>query len=292
MNRDAAKLSFLLSAILFSTEQNIAPSLARDQASQLPPIDAQGTTSLPASEKSIGGLAAPGAGAIMTPDMLLVNPTVPSTQPTQPLKSFVGSTLTLRIERSDIRFDRLGGVVVSVSNETDRPLIINGEKAQVSLGGKTLDAVPIGTLQTIVIPPYKADKVFEDILTKIVPAAATIGVYPTSKDIILQSKPVLQRYGKDELRRRVESSRFGRRVLWPRTKTRGVLYFDTHDSLTGVQVQIPCTTLFDLTDAATLTSSSNTAAAPSDTTVAPPAIPASSPTSVPSAPQVELHPKL
>ncbi|HEY9778106.1 MAG TPA: hypothetical protein V6C81_30360 [Planktothrix sp.] len=253
MKRQIAVSSLILSLALSGAKSTLCAAVAKEPKVDQPlNIDAQ-TTSLPQDQHSIGGLSAPGANALMTPDMLLVNPQGQS-QPPQPLKAYIGVSLTLTVDRTDIKFDRLGGILVTVVNETNRPLVINGEKGVAIVGGKTFNAAPVQALQTIVIPPHKASQILEDILTKIVPAAATIGVTPTAKDIITSTKPVLDRYGADEVRRRVESSRFGRRVLWPRAKTTGVLYFDTSESLTGAQVQMPASTLFDLTDSGLLVS--------------------------------------
>lgn len=254
MNRHSETLLLALSIAVAIVAHH--PTCAADKKQiQRQPIDTPGTTELP-DQNPMGGLSAPGANALMTQDMLLVNPNQATGQTqAQPLKAYIGNSVTMQINRYDIDFDRMNGILVTVVNDTDRPLVVNGEKAVASNGGKTHTAAPVSAIQDIIVPPKKAQQILEDFLKDVVPAAATIGAYPTIKDLKTMKKPVLERYGADELRRRVEASRFGRRVLWPRSKTTGVLYFDTEDDLDKSTVEIPVSTLFDMTDAGSLVAS-------------------------------------
>jgi len=260
MNRNTGIIALLLAVLV--APQFMSGAFAKNLPTNVP-LDGQSTSTVPdkptdsKNTNAMGGLSAPGANALMTPDMLLVNPNNgnAAATPPEPLKAYIGVSLTMRIERYDISFDKLQGILIEVVNETNRPLVVNGNKAKAILGAATIVATPVSALQQIVIPPHKADQVFEDLLKKVLPAAATIGAVPTIRDIKDSRKPVLERYGADELRRRVESTRFGRRVLWPHEKTRGVLYFDTPDSIDHARVEIPASTLFDMTDAGVLVSS-------------------------------------
>jgi hypothetical protein len=218
------------------------------------PLDTPGNTQLPETPRAdaaMGGLSAPGADAIMTPDMLLVSPNNADNQAPRPLQAYVGVSLKIDIDRSDIELDRLHGIMISVTNETNRSLVVNGEKAEALIDGKSTPVASISTVQLTVVPPRNG-KALEDTLTKIIPAAVTIGAVPTIRDFKNNRKPVVERYGADELRRRVEASRFGRRILWPNEKTTGVLYFDTQDDLGNASVQIPVSTLFDKPDKSVL----------------------------------------
>jgi hypothetical protein len=251
----------LLLATLVAPQIFCGAVLAKDSDSTSP-LNIQGTSTTPDNppgEKQptgMGGLSAPGANAMMTPDMLLINPNPnPNAPKPEPLKAYIGVSVTLKVERYDIEFDRLQGILIEVVNETDRPLVVNGNKATAAVGGNKFTAAPVSALQDIVIPPHTAQQIVDDIMKNIIPAAVTIGAAPTIRDIKQNSKPVLERYGADELRRRVESTRFGRRVLWPHEKTRGVLYFDTQDSIDKSHIDIPTSTLFDMTDAGVLSSS-------------------------------------
>jgi hypothetical protein len=188
----------------------------------------------------------------MTPDMLLVSPKNAGQAHAEPLKAYIGTTVALHVERYDVDYDKLKGILVSVTNETNRPLVIDGNRAEVSVAGRATTAAPVTVLQQIVVPPHK---LLEDILTKIVPAAATVGAIPTYKDYKLNRRPINERYGADELRRRLEAARFGRRILWPQQKSTGVVFFDTAESLNGAALQIPAMTLYDLKDNGVLTAS-------------------------------------
>jgi hypothetical protein len=265
MKRNSAALSLALSFIFALAQPGVREACAED-AELRGPLGVEGTTVLPNSQAPatpMGGLGAPGSGALMNPDMLLVNPaTSNNAQAPPPLKAYIGATLILKAERYDISFDRLRGILINVVNETDRPLVINGEKANAIAGGETVAAAPVTALQKIVIPTKTAQQYMEDIFKKLIPAAATIGAIPAFKDFSKQRKPVLERYGKDEVRRRVESTRFGRRILWPKEQTRGVLYFDTDTDLDGARVEIPVSTLFDTSDAGTLVSTPQVSKSP------------------------------
>jgi hypothetical protein len=203
----------------------------------------------------MGGLSAPGSDALMTPDLLLVNPGNPAQQSAKPLKAYIGMSVTLHIDRRGIAFDSLRGILVTVTNEIDRPLVLDGDKAQGVASGKTYQCAPLTTLQQIIMPSHTNKDVLESIYRNILPAAITVGAVPTIKDFKKSRLPVLERYGPDEERRQVEQSRFGRRILWPHQKTQGIVYFETDDTMDGAKIEIPATTLFDTTDAGMLVSS-------------------------------------
>jgi len=222
------------------------------------PIAPQGTAAppVPVSQPGVNGAVdytAPGADAMMTPDMLLVTPTVSKEHVNQPLKDLIGTGLKIQIEKTDIKFDTLQGIKISVSNETDRPLVIDGEKAQVLVGGKTYTCAPVSAIQQAVLPTPKKGKEFEEFLKAVVPAAITVGAVPTIRDIKDSRRPVLERYGPDEVRRKLEYSRFGRRILWTQQKVEGILYFQAGEPLATGQLLLPATTLFDTADTAMVT---------------------------------------
>jgi hypothetical protein len=246
---------FLFALSLALTAQN-ALFAASEKVELKGPLPTQGAVALPANQadpNAMGGFSAPGADAIMTPDLLLVTPSNSTKEPAKPLKDLIGTALKLQIDRSDIVFDKLRGIMITVTNETNRPLVIDGEKATAIVGGKDYSCVPVSTIQQAIVPPHRTIQNFEELLTKALPAAATVGAAPTVRDIKVSRKPVLERYGPDELRRKIEYSRFGRRIVWTNQKIQGIVYFQTNDDLTGAKMSIPTTTLFDSTDAAILT---------------------------------------
>jgi hypothetical protein len=216
-----------------------------------------GTSNTPeaGSEKegNIGGLSAPGADAVMTPDFLLVNPSKPTTpEGAEPLTTAVGNSLTMTIDKRDIVFGGLRGMMVTVTNMTSRPLVVDGDKATAVAKGETLKCAPLTVLQHTVMPPHDTKYVIHTFNTAIVPAAVTVGAVPTVKDMIKNKKPVLERYGVDQERRNVEESRFGRRIVWPHQKTQGIVFFETPGDLADAKLSIPSSTLFDQKDAAVI----------------------------------------
>jgi len=225
-----------------------------------PMTQTQGTTALPdkdKAEQNMAGLSAPGADAVMNQDMLLINPVSGSASaPVQPLTAFIGMTIKLDVNRKEIKFEDLHGLVITVSNDTNRPLVLDGDNVTAKLADHAYKSASLTALQLAVNPEHGIGRVPLDLITKVAPAAATIGAYPTVADIYkYAAKPTIERYGTDEERREAEASRFGRRILWPHEKTQGIVYFQTKDSLDNSKIEMPVTTLFDRKDTGTLISS-------------------------------------
>ncbi len=203
-----------------------------------------------------GVSSAPGADAMMTRDLLLVNP-AQGGPPPKPLQSFVGVSLKLVIERSDVVLDGLRGLMITVTNDTSRPLVIDGDNAQATVGEKSYLSAPLPLVQKCVLPNNGLLATTGKLVTNVVPAAVTVGAIPTIKDFVILKKPISKRYGPDERRRIVEASRFGKRIVWPHQRTEGIIYFQTNGALTGAKLQMPVHTLFDKPDSASLSSSPN-----------------------------------
>ncbi len=222
-----------------------------------PITDMKGTTELPGkNQDSMAGLGAPGADAIMTQDMLLVNPSTDKGKQL-PISGYIGMTLKLDVDRKEIKFKHLHGLAVTVTNNTNRPLVINADEAIARVGDKTYKCAPLTAVQLAVNPANNLGRVATDVVTKVAPAAASIGAVPTIGDFYKYSKPPLTRYGKDQERRVVESSRFGKRILWPHEKTQGIIYFDNKTILDKASIEMPVSTLFDKKDSGVLTSAPN-----------------------------------
>jgi hypothetical protein len=214
----------------------------------------QQTPTTPANNGQMGGLSAPGADALMTPDMLLVTPTASTQQAPIPLGSLVGNALKLTVLRSDVTFEKFRGILISVTNGTNRPLVVDGDQATAVLDGHTFKCAPVATIQQSIVAPRKISTEFDELLKLALPAALTVGAVPTIRDIRESQRPVLERYGPDELRRKIEFTRFGRRILWTNQKVEGILYFESDEALKNAQIVIPTTTLFDNKDTSKLTS--------------------------------------
>jgi hypothetical protein len=257
----------------------IAPAVS-GQAKQAQPTVT--TPSAPANNGQMGGLSAPGADALMTPDMLLVTPTASTQQNPVPLGALVGNALKLNVLRSDVTFEKFRGILISVTNGTNRPLVVDGDQATAVLNGHTFKCATVAAIQQSIQAPRKISTEFQELLTLALPAALTVGASPTIRDIRESQRPVLERYGPDELRRKIEFTRFGRRILWTNQKVEGIIYFESDEALKTAQIVIPTTTLFDNKDTSKLTSTSVTAIP----------LPSTSPTSspLPSTPSTSTPP--
>ncbi len=192
---------------------------------------------------------APGAESVMTPSLLLVSPLQKGTPAaTEPLKAFIGQSLILKVEDSNIIIGRMDGIMISVVNDTSRPLVLDGDNARVITGGQTYACAPLIALQKSVLPKHGAKTTAADVFTKLIPAAISVGWVPTIKDIKQIRKPIRERYGPDERRRLMEASRFGKRILWPHQQTKGVVYFQDVETLAGSKLEMSVHTLFDVPD--------------------------------------------
>ena len=204
--------------------------------------------------------APPGADEVMDRNLIMVAPPggAKQAEKPKPLSAIVGASLTMKIEQTDIKLNGLTGVKVLVINDTARPLVVDGDSAEVTANGKSYSAASLRAVEQCVMKEKGAAALIKDFITRGIPAAATIGALPTAMDINNMRKPVRERYGEDERRRVAEESRFGKRIVWPRQKTTGVLYVlapkSTGLELKGSEVKIPVHSLFDSPDKASLDS--------------------------------------
>jgi len=121
MNNSRFSSVLILCSLLGSLQAQI-PCLAESGEIKAP-IDTAGTTPVqqaPKATDSMGGLSAPGADEIMNSDFLMMQ-NEPGVKPPQPLSTFLGTDLTLDINREDISFAHLHGLMITVVNKrTDR----------------------------------------------------------------------------------------------------------------------------------------------------------------------------
>lgn len=222
-------------------------------------LGSQGDASMLGSTPTLRGLtdqnanvsAAPGAEAVMTQDLLLVNPQKEGIAP-EPLQSFVGQTLKITVEHNKIKLRGLAGIMIIVINDTSRPLVVDGDKAKIFSDNQTFETISLQTLQKKVLPSKTAQAQIGRFVAEVVPSFLTVGATTTTEDYITMQKPIRQRYGADQRRRLAELTRFGQRIVWPHQETQGILYFDTDTDISKVKVQIPVHTLFDAPDKAIL----------------------------------------
>jgi hypothetical protein len=169
--------------------------------------------------------------------------------PKTPLATVAPEKLVVSIEPAQVALNNLRGIQIIIKNNTDRPVVINGDMASVMCGGQKLQAASLKQIDVSTCPmvtPKEQRRRFAE-------ATLSVGWIPTVEDQKIQNGPILARYGCDESRRINEISHFGRRVLWPGDSTGGVLYFLTDQSLKGLTIQLPVNTLFVNTDGALLT---------------------------------------
>jgi hypothetical protein len=191
--------------------------------------------------------------ATMNQDMLLVAPPQKSTiEKNVPYEGINQSLIELKILKSDIDFEKVRGLQIMVINNSNKPVVIDGDKASVMIGNTKTVCVPVEFIQRMIIPPHKLSQDVIDLITKVAPAAASIGALPTIQDIRRSQKPILERYGADEVRRKIEFTRFGRRIIWTHQEVSGILYFNTKEELAGTKLDVPMSLLFSPKDTSSI----------------------------------------
>jgi len=171
------------------------------------------------------------------------------------LTGMVGTSAQMKIHAGhDVTVGHLHGIQVEVQNDTDRPLLFDGDLATASVGGKKLTAATLGNVDNAASPRRSKLNRFLRDTEKCTEAAATLGAIPSVRDAMVQAGPIPQRYGADEARRFNELSRFGKRVLWPGDTTSGIIYFDTVDAMKGSTIDLPVSSTIDVTDHGSLSS--------------------------------------
>jgi hypothetical protein len=169
-----------------------------------------------------------------------------------PLKTVIGVQAEMNIDGKEIALGYLRGLTVEVKNNTDRPLIFHGGSVRAVISGKTIECASESAVRNIINPVHTPkEKIKTDFVNSVV-ALGTTGVVPTTKGFEQQSRPVLSRYGTDEQRRENEKSQFSDRIVWPGESTKGVVYFAGDQALTGAEIQMPVSSLYDTSDQASI----------------------------------------
>jgi len=146
--------------------------------------------------------------------------------------------------QANIVLGPLQGVRVEVENDTDRPVLFDGDMATANAGSVQLHAAGTADVEDAVCPTKtKAQRFVHDVKASTV-AALTVGTLPAVHDAAIQSGPLPERYGADDARRVEELSRFGKRVLWPGDTTSGVLYFKVDQPIGQCEIEMPVSSSF------------------------------------------------
>jgi hypothetical protein len=164
-----------------------------------------------------------------------------------------------KIERQDVTRGKYQGLLISVTNNADRPLLFDGDAAVAASAAGPLTCVPLVKLAQLSVLPEQSKSFKKRLATDLeatTTAAVTVGWYQTIRDQQRASGPIVGpnggRYGLDEQRREDELRRFGKRVLWPGDASSGVIYFDSTTALSGTTIDLPVSSFYDKDDRSTI----------------------------------------
>ena len=172
----------------------------------------------------------------------------------QPLQAIIQMQANLQILSGDIVLKKFRGLKIRVTNNTDRPLIFDGDSATATIQGATKNCASLVQMEEINRLPHTFGQKLSSDLKATTTAAVTVGAVQTAEGFKKQFGPILPRYERDERRREVEDGRFGQRVIYPGDFSEGIVYFLTNESLQGSSIKVPATSLYDNKDKAALDS--------------------------------------
>ena len=178
-----------------------------------------------------------------------------NTQPAKtkvPLEAVVGVQASLTIMPGQVKLKKFHGLKVRVTNNTDRPIVVDGDDATAIIGGANYKTASLIQLEQINRLPHTFEQKLSSDLKSTTTATLTVGAVQTAEGIKRQAGPILPRYEGDEKRREVEDTRFGKRVVYPGEDSEGIIYFLTGDNLQGATIQLPTSSLYDNNDKASL----------------------------------------
>lgn len=162
------------------------------------------------------------------------------------LAGVIDGKLSVRASCTKKKYKGLRSVEIEISNETDRAVLVDGTESVVTMNGKRLKCAGIREIE----------KKISGSRTKLIRTVgggitsfATIGAVPTIGDGVVNSGSVPKRYGNDEARREKEEGLFEKRVIYPKQKTSGRVYFKSKD-LKGTKVELPVSDLNNAQDVA------------------------------------------
>jgi hypothetical protein len=169
----------------------------------------------------------------------LLPSSAPITAAEAPSLGDIANKISMSIEASDIAIDGLRGLSVKITNQSDSPVLVNADAAEITSPKTKLAGVPLTSFEIATGPPQGFKAVLRQDVKDTITAAVTVGAVQTIQGFQTQRKPILKRYGADEERRQNEIIRFGKRLLWPGDMTQGVIYFNTTNSFVGSLLEVP-----------------------------------------------------
>lgn len=178
-----------------------------------------------------------------------------NTQPNKPqqaLQAVMEVKTSLTIVPAQIQVKKFRGLKIRVSNDTDRPLVFDGDAASAAANGITYQPVSLVQLEEINRLPHTFSQKLSSDIKATTTATVTVGAVQTAEGFKSQFGPILSRYEGDEKRRELEDTRFGKRVIYPGENSEGILYFPINADLHGATLKIPTASLYDENDRATV----------------------------------------
>lgn len=187
---------------------------------------------------------------------LLVTPGMRPTTVSEPLSQIISTKVMGQVDATNRSRGKFQGVAVTITNNSDRAVLFDGDGAQLTDAGVTLSCISLADLGKLSVLPEQSNRKFVTDLKATTSAALSIGWVQTIRDQKQGSGPIVAanggRYGLDEQRRYDELSRFGKRVLWPGEKTSGVIYFNGKAQLDSSILAIPAYSYYNHDDRSTM----------------------------------------
>jgi hypothetical protein len=236
--RRAVSYSDRAAMLLFFFFFLIAGNAAFAQKVEQPPPGSAPASNTPNSDP---GKA---VNAQMTQDLIIIKreEVAPSTTRTP-----LSTSVKVKVENRQALPHDLYGITVNVTNEADRPVVIDGDNAKSVGVGESRACLSTSELEKQ-IAPSRGAKDLARVSKKVSLAAASIGLVPTARDYFKINGPLSARYGQDEKRRSAEISRLGRRIVFPHEHTEGIIFFDMKNLPAPERIELPVSALFETED--------------------------------------------
>lgn len=204
--------------------------------------------------------------AIPSPSSVLPSAGLGSAAANQPLQATVGA-VELAIGNAPVEVGNCIGVKIHIQNNTNSPLLLDGDRASLEKGGNTMACVTNSTVELNADPPQTIGQIAKNGLA----GAVTIGAALAIHDQMIQNGPILGRFRGDERRREAAAERFGKRIVWTGDSTEGVIFFPTTNvgDINGGNVKVPVCTFPTLDVRGYVTTNAGTLQVPTVETVPP-----------------------
>ncbi len=178
-------------------------------------------------------------------------------QPRAPLQSVISGNIEASVSSAAAE-PGFRTLKLSVTNKTDRPIVLDGNHAIATVGSARLQCAPMSKIeQKIPAADNPTHKYLKDVRASIT-AFATVGAAQTLEDKFNDMQEVRKHYGFDEARREDLEARFGKRILFPGESTTGTLFIKTRMPLQDASVVLPLSSLGDKNDNASISVSGST----------------------------------